>query len=86
MSNRRMTFGMYKGREINDVIVENPKYIEWCIHFVSFFHLPKKSRLYCQKKCNHTFLKETLMTRNITKGKKSLTMFLMIFIKNSYYD
>ena len=35
---------------------------------------------------NVKFSKETLMTRNITKGKKSLTMFLMIFIKNAYYD
>ena len=42
MSNRRMTFGMYKGREINDVISENPKYIEWCLHFVSFFFTYRK--------------------------------------------
>lgn len=49
MSNRRMTFGMYKGREINDVIAENPKYIEWCMHFVSFFSLTEKEQTLLSK-------------------------------------
>jgi len=33
------TFGMYKGRPIKDIIVENPIYVRWCVINVSFFEL-----------------------------------------------
>ena len=33
------TFGMYKGRSIKDIIVENPMYVHWCTVNVSFFKL-----------------------------------------------
>lgn len=33
------TFGMYKGRPVKDIIVENPMYVRWCVINVSFFEL-----------------------------------------------
>lgn len=34
-----LNFGKYKGRELEDVIAEDPSYIEWCVLNVHNFYL-----------------------------------------------
>ena len=40
-SRHRFNFGKYKGRTWNEVSVENPNYIHWCIRNVAWFHIPE---------------------------------------------
>ena len=39
-----MTFGMYKGSEIIQVIKENPQYLDWCMQRFDSFKLSRKAK------------------------------------------
>lgn len=39
----KIWFGKHKGKRIVDLIIENPKYIDWCMQNIERFHLSKEA-------------------------------------------
>ena len=36
------SFGMYKGMSLQDILIENPSYIQWCILNLDHFHVEEE--------------------------------------------
>ncbi len=42
--NSKFTFGKYKGKEVEPIIVQDPTYVKWCINNVEFFELSDRAK------------------------------------------
>lgn len=48
MSNRKFTFGKYKGHDVESVINKDPRYVKWVVDNVNYFTLTKdETNLLC---------------------------------------
>ena len=41
-----LKWGKHEGQSIEDIITDNPKYIEWCLENLDWFDLSKSAREY----------------------------------------
>jgi hypothetical protein len=53
-------FGLYQGKRIVDVFIQNPKYVEWCISNIYMFKLMPEAIAALNSIGGHTFSQETL--------------------------
>jgi len=40
----RLTFGKYKGKTVQEVIDQNPRYLDWCLETIEWFDLSAEAR------------------------------------------
>ena len=44
-----MKFGKYKGNTLQDVIDDDPRYVQWCINELEWFKVDQEAKMYLQE-------------------------------------